>query len=305
MTDGIPFHLDDVPEQRWEVGELAARRRRLGAHAGAARLGIAIIAVDPGKRATPAHSHADEEEQLFVLEGSGLSWQSSSTKDVRVYPIRKGDFVWHPAGGDAHTLIAGPDGLTVLVVAEGSRSHITWMPHTKMSWLGPRWVPTDAPPPFVADAQAGPLPVPEPTAERPPSIRNLDELQADEGRDGATAWATRALASRDEAQLVLAHDAMPPGTHNTELHFHSAREEAWYVLSGGGTARIGDHGHELRPGSFWLRRPNGGVGHRVEVGPDGMELITMGDLVGGDVVAYPERGVVRVARGVEIPYDAG
>ena len=62
------------------------------------------------------------------------------------------------------------------------------------------------------------------------------------------------------------------------------------MRGGSGIARIGEDAHELRPGSFWLRRPNGGVGHRIEVGPEGMDLITMGDLVPGDVVAYPERG---------------
>ena len=33
-----------------------------------------------------------------------------------------------------------------------------------------------------------------------------------------------------------------------------------------------------------------------------MDLVTMGDLVPADVVAYPEKRFVRVARGVELPY---
>ena len=75
------------------------------------------------------------------------------------------------------------------------------------------------------------------------------------------------------------------------------------MRGGSGIARIGSDAHALRPGSFWLRRPNGGAGHRIEVGPEGMDLITMGDLVPGDVVAYPELKMVRVARGVELSYD--
>ena len=50
MTLDLPIHVDDVPAQRWDVGECAATRRRLGAAAGARRLGIAIIEVDPGRR---------------------------------------------------------------------------------------------------------------------------------------------------------------------------------------------------------------------------------------------------------------
>ena len=58
----------------------------------------------------------------------------------------------------------------------------------------------------------------------------------------------------------------------------------------------------LRAGSFWLRRENTGVGHRIEVGPEGMELVTMGDLIPGDVVVYPEKRTFKPARGLELPY---
>jgi uncharacterized cupin superfamily protein len=303
MTDGIPIHIDDVPEQRWQVGELDARRRRLGAAANAARLGVAIIDIAPGGRSTPPHSHTDEDEVFLVLEGSGISWQSSGSKDVRAYEIAQDDVLLHPAQGDAHTLIAGADGITVLVVAEGSRTHLTWLPRAKQFWVGPRWSPADMPPPFAADAELGPLEIPEPAAERPPHIRNLDDLPLHEGREGQTAYATSDARDMGSTRLVLARDHMPPDTHTTELHFHSAREECWYVRAGTGIARIGEDAHELRPGSFWLRQPNGGVGHRVEVGPDGMDLVTMGDLIPGDVVVYPERSVTRVARGVELPYS--
>jgi len=302
MGDGIPIHLDDVPEQRWQIGELDARRKRLGAAANASALGVAIIDIAPGGRSTPPHAHVDEDEVFLVLKGSGISWQSSGSKDVRAYAIAADDVLLHPAQGDAHTLIAGDDGLTVLVVAEGSRTHLTWLPRAKQFWIGPRWSPADTPPPFAADAQLGPLEVPGLTEERPPTIRNLAELPLQEGREGAVAWCARDARDMGSQRLALAHDVMPPDSHNTDLHFHSTREECWYVRGGAGVARIGGEEHELRAGSFWLRRPNGGVGHRIEVGPEGMDMITMGDLVPGDVVAYPERRIVRVARGVELPY---
>jgi len=303
MSDGIPIHADDVPAQRWEAGEINASRKRLGAAANALRMGVAIIEIAPGARSTPAHAHVDEDELFLVLEGSGISWQSSGSRDVRAYAIGTDDVLLHRAQGDAHTLVAGEDGLKVLVVAEGSRTHLTWLPRAKQFWVGPRWSPADMPPPFAADAQLGPLEIPEPEPERPPAIRNLRDLPLHEGADGLTAYATRDARDMGSGRLVLATDAMPPDRHTTDLHFHSTREECWYVRGGSGIARIGEEAHVLRPGSFWLRRPNGGVGHRIEVGPDGMDLITMGDLIAGDVVAYPERGVVRVARGVELKYS--
>jgi uncharacterized cupin superfamily protein len=302
MPDDVPIHVDDVPSHRWEYGEVGATRRRLGVAARARRLGVALIEIDPGRRSTPPHVHADEDEAFLVLAGGGLSWQSSGPDDARTYEIGVDDMLWHPANGDAHTLIAGDEGMTVLVVAEGSRTHITHLPRTSQFWLGPVWSPADSPHPYEADAAAGPLPVPAPTAERPPTIRNLADLPLREGREGMLAYAARDLRDMGADRLVIAQDEMPPGAHTTNLHFHSTREEAWYVRAGSGIARLGDDAYELRPGSFWLCRENTGVGHRIEVSPEGMRLVTMGDLTPGDVVVYPEKRTYRPARGLELPY---
>ena len=220
MSDGIPIHVDDVPEQRWEVGELEATRKRLGAAANALRMGVAIIEIAPGGRSTPAHAHVDEDEVFLVLEGSGVSWQSSGSKDVRAYAIGPDDVLLHPAQGDAHTLIAGDEGLKVLVVAEGSRTHLTWLPRAKQFWVGPRWSPADMPPPFAADAQLGPLEVPELSAERPPTIRNLADLPLQRGPRGQHRLrhprrarhglaAARARPRRDAAGHVEHRPALP------------------------------------------------------------------------------------------------
>ena len=180
---------------------------------------------------------------------------------------------------------------------------MTWLPRTKQFWIGHRWAPAETPPPFVADSQLPALELPSPTPQRPPTLRNLSELPLEEGSEGRLAWATRDVRSLGSNRLVLAHDAMPPDSHNTELHFHSAREECWFVRAGGGVARIGEKAYELHPGSFWLRSPDGRLGHRIETGPQGMDLITMGDLIPGDVCAYPEKGTVKMAGGVEVPYS--
>ena len=302
MTEGLPFHVDEVRAARRHVGEIDMTRRRLGRAAGALRLGIALIEIAPGCRPNPPHSHADEDELFLVLAGTGLSYQLSGRGRARTYAIGVDDVLWHPSNGDAHTLIAGDEGLSVLVVAEGSRTNITHLPRTQQFWLGPHWSPGDSAHPFEADAALGPLELPEPTERRPPTIRNLADLPLRTGREGRLAWATRDARDMSSDKLVLAQDAMPPDTHTTDLHFHSTREEAWFVRSGGGIARLGEEGHELRAGSFWLRRENTGVGHRIEVGPEGMELVTMGDLVGGDVVVYPEKRTFRPASGLELPY---
>lgn len=114
-------------------------------------------------------------------------------------------------------------------------------------------------------------------------------------------WQRPVLVDEVRGRLVLAQDVMPPDTHNTDLHFHSARG-AWYVRGGSGVARLGRDGHALRAGSFRLNHENTGVGHGIEVGPDGRTLVTMGDLIPGEVVVYPEKRTLKPARGLELPY---
>jgi uncharacterized cupin superfamily protein len=302
MSDKPPIHIDDVEPESWEVGELRATRRRLAAAFDARRIGVAIIEIAPGRRSTPPHSHADEDEAFLVLGGSGLSYQVDKRGQARTFKVGVDDLIWHPSNGDAHTLIAGDDGLTVLVAAEGSRTNITYLPRANQFWLGPRWSPAEAAHPFKADAELGPLAIPEPGGDRPPVIRNLAELDIDEGREGRLAYATRGIHQMGAERLVLAQDEMPPDTHNTDLHFHSAREEAWFVRTGSGIARLGEDAHPLRAGSFWLARENTGTGHRIEVGQNGMQLVTIGDLIPGDVCVYPEKRTFKAARGLELPY---
>jgi uncharacterized cupin superfamily protein len=297
-----PIHVDDLTGDVWSAGELDAVRTRLGAPAGARRIGVAIIDVAPGARATPAHSHADEDELFLVLGGDGLSWQSSGSRDVRTYAVAEGDVLFHPSGGDAHTLLAGPQGLRVLVVAEGSRTHITWLPRTKQFWLGPRWSPADTPPPFAADAALPPIDRPEPTAERPPSIVALADVPLEKGGQGRFRHATRdAGRAAGARRIVLAHDRLPAGCINGPNHWHTHAEEAFYVAAGSGTAVIGGERHPLRPGSFFLRPPGTGVAHRIEVGDEGMDLVTVGDKVPGDVCVYPDSRKIAVRPGVFLP----
>ena len=69
MTEGIPIHVDDVPQESWDVGELRARRKRLGAAAHAARLGVAIIEIEPGARSTPRQQRAQCDDAQHERDG--------------------------------------------------------------------------------------------------------------------------------------------------------------------------------------------------------------------------------------------
>jgi uncharacterized cupin superfamily protein len=79
---------------------------------GAKRLGYNVTRLEPGRAASPFHSHHVGEEMFFVLAGSGTLRFGAAR-----YPVREGDFIACPPGGAevAHQLIAGPDGELVFI----------------------------------------------------------------------------------------------------------------------------------------------------------------------------------------------
>ncbi len=69
----------------------------LGGRAGLSHLGISVIRVPSQRESFAKHSHAAEEEWLFVLRGRGLVEIGDES-----YEIAPGDFVGFPAGAHAH-----------------------------------------------------------------------------------------------------------------------------------------------------------------------------------------------------------
>ncbi|HEX4234618.1 MAG TPA: cupin domain-containing protein [Caldimonas sp.] len=91
---------------------------------GAKRLGYNVTRLEPGRAASPFHSHHVGEEMFFILEGSGTLRFGSAR-----YPVRKGDFIACPPGGAeiAHQLIAGPDGeLAFIGLDQRAMAGRTW-----------------------------------------------------------------------------------------------------------------------------------------------------------------------------------
>ena len=71
---------------------MAASWQRLGDAVGCTTIGVNRVRIDPGRLSTPPHSHGASEEIVFVLGGSGFSWQ-----DEQVYELRPGRL--HRASG--------------------------------------------------------------------------------------------------------------------------------------------------------------------------------------------------------------
>jgi uncharacterized cupin superfamily protein len=90
------------------------RARRVGAHAGAKRLGATLYEIDPGGAISPYHVHHANEELLFVVAGS----PSVRTPDG-VQSLGPGDTLSFPAGPDgAHRVFnASEEPVQVLLVS--------------------------------------------------------------------------------------------------------------------------------------------------------------------------------------------
>jgi len=93
----------------------APRIGMLGRQLGALKLGYNLIALAPGKRAFPFHSHRVNEEMFFVVAGQG---------EIRLgenrHALRAGDVVACPAGGPetAHQIInTGDEELRYLAIS--------------------------------------------------------------------------------------------------------------------------------------------------------------------------------------------
>lgn len=102
--------LNPLPAEHAPPGEAATRFAprigMLGRQLGALKLGYNIIALSPGKRAFPFHSHRVNEEMFLVLSGEG----EIRIGDAR-HPIRTGDVIACPAGNatTAHQIVNSSD----------------------------------------------------------------------------------------------------------------------------------------------------------------------------------------------------
>jgi uncharacterized cupin superfamily protein len=263
MTSFV-VHWDDVDPRRFDKENLRGEGFRLGTAAGAARAGVTRYRMGPGERCMPAHVHADEEEIFYVLAGTGLSWQ-----DGRTYAVREGDCVVHRINAEAHTIIGGDEGLDVLAFGEGSDTGMTWLPRAQAWWMGPRWLPHDGPNPFVLEDAAGPLELPEPEPQRPPTIVALAEIEPTHEVHGRESVVRRDFGdAAGSRRSGLGHVTIPAGTRGYPHHCHSAEEELFVILDGNGTLRLGEELIAVRPGHVIARPPGTGVAHSFIAGDD-------------------------------------
>ena len=302
VTPAVAHHAD-IPEHEISRGDISFRRRRLGAAAGAVRIGASHYVVPPGARQMPVHVHGDEEEIFFVIAGDGLGYELEGQDPggaALSYRVAAGDTIVHRPDVRPHTFLAGDNGLELIAFGNGSETSITYLPRAGVMWCGPRWVPVDAPHPFTAEAAAGPVQPPAEIAERPAHVVALAGLDTGPFPPAEIRPAGRAAGS---VAAGLNHVVLPPGEAGAPAHCHSLEEELFVVLEGGGTLSLGGDSHPLAPGDVIARPPSRRLTHALAAGPQGMTYLAYGTRQDGDCVYYPEMGKIWV-RGLGVWLDA-
>ena len=291
MSGGIA-HWDEVQSVRRKRGHIAGTWRSLSG-ADSHTVGVKRITVDPGMWSTPLHLEGSEEEIFYVLEGSGISVQSEDGETLEACEVGSGDCLVYLALEHAHTLQAGDDGLDVLAFGQRHYAANTLLIRAGVSWLGPTWVLEGAEEdhPWAREAAVGPPPVGE-LSPRPARIVNVGDLEPAERETATIGRRVRDLGRAAGAERTgLRHAEVLPGKLNAPPHCHSAEEEIFVVLDGGGELVLWEAGgvteHPVRAGSVVSRPAGSGVAHAFRGRGEGMTLLMYGTRDPNDICFYP------------------
>jgi len=139
---------------------------------------------------------------------------------------------------------------------------------------------------------------------RHPNVVNSSDAESVEFGKGKFHIATRRLsAAAGGNALGCSLFELEPGKTAFPFHFHSAIEEAIYVLEGMGSLRIGDAQVEVRAGDYIALPAGPEFAHALTNGGDTLlrYLCMSGPASAAtlDIIAYPDSKKVSFASGVE------
>ncbi len=278
-------HWDEVEPVRREAGHLAGSWRDLGTAAGTWSVGLQRIEIDPGKWSTPAHAELVEEEIFFVLGGSGISWQ-----DDESFEVAEGDCLVHLAAEQAHTLRAGPDGLNVLAFGMRAYPTGTLLPRAGVVRLDWATIDASSDPRHPWEREVGDV------SKRPQRIVHVDDADYVEVRASVDRDLGRSAGSE---RTGLCHVTVAPGKEGAPFHCHSAEEEIFVILGGGGMVYLGEEQEAVRPGHVLGRPPGTGIAHSFRAGDEGMTYLAYGTRDTNDIAYYPRSNKVNF-RGIKL-----
>jgi uncharacterized cupin superfamily protein len=118
--------------------ELLALDAHFSRALGLTRLGIRHQVLPPGRRTSIPHAESDEEEFVYVLEGTPDLWL-----DGHLHPLAPGDGVGFPAGtGIAHSFLNNTGAeVKLLIVGEATKpeNRVIYPANPEMKPIRPDW----------------------------------------------------------------------------------------------------------------------------------------------------------------------
>lgn len=132
---------------------------------------------------------------------------------------------------------------------------------------------------------------------RHPHVVNVDEITPTSQANGKFVLEHRALGRAVKArQLGCGMITIPPGKTAWPHHYHSANEESMYVLSGTGTARIGDATVAIRAGDYLAFPAGKATAHQTtNTGTEPLVYLCFSTMITTEVVGYPDSGKIGVS----------
>ena len=303
-------HWDEVEGERAEEGAFRSTWTDLGRAAGSVTVGVNRVQVDAGARSTPLHMEGAEEEIFFVLEGLGLSWQDDGNGET-THEISAGDCLVHLAGAEAHSVVAGPEGIDYLVFGTRAKAEYAFFPRLKAGRIGMLWTEMIPMHQWKQELALGDPDLPEPTP-RPQRIVNIDALEEDDWGRGDVLVHGRDLGIAAGSVLTgINYNRVEAGMLSCPPHCHSAEEEIFVVLEGTGTVMLGDEEHTVRRGHVVARPAATRVAHSFQAGDHGLTMLAYGTRKPNDIAYYPRsnktyfRGVGAMIRAERLDYWDG
>jgi uncharacterized cupin superfamily protein len=119
------LNVDEIPTRTFHSGpRFEAALGDIDGAIGTTQIGATLHVVPAGKTAWPYHRHHGNDELFFVLSGSG----EYRVGDKRL-PLRAGDLIGAPAGGEAHQIINSSEGeLRYIAFANHGRADVIEYP---------------------------------------------------------------------------------------------------------------------------------------------------------------------------------
>jgi uncharacterized cupin superfamily protein len=274
----------------------------LGRKTGLRRIGVSVSRVAPGHASYAAHVHHGEEECLFVLSGRGVAEVGPEALE-----IGPGDFVGFPPATHAHLVRnTGLDDLVYLNVGEAWASEVVDFPADGKQLVRrkgeARIYPLDAGL-VIARTQKTPPPLPPPASLRIAAGERGEETVVRHPLNPRSEIHGFLLSRRvglERVGLNLAR--VPAGKESFVFHVHHSQEEFAWVLSGQGTAEIGDERFAIGPGDF-LGFPPATHAHPLIAGSEDLVYLSGGENHAVEVADFPREGKRLVSvRGENVLY---